>query len=305
MQASPFSRMEKFIKELPVIRSVPGFNTLPPSVTPYNLRFYKLGNLVYTLGLAIHATWVTLFFLLDVKPLAIINIVSVGVYILTIAINRRGHHFSAAVIMICEIILHQLFAIRMVGWEGGFQYYVIVISMLPFLMPKGKWVIKLVLLAACLFTYIMLDYMIKNQTPLYSIPHGFLTYFKITNIVFSFTSMAISGGYFNIAMHETEAKLEHKSAELVEAEKKATLGRIAAEMAHEIQNPLNFVNNFAAMNEEFLRELKKELAVTGVSASADALMNDLIINSERIRLNGRRVSVIVQALHDQVRNGEK
>ena len=67
--------------------------------------------------------------------------------------------------------------------------------------------------------------------------------------------MVISGAYFNIAMHQTEAKLARKTRELVAAEKRATLGQLATEMAHEIQNPLNFVNNFSELSTIAIKDL--------------------------------------------------
>jgi C4-dicarboxylate-specific signal transduction histidine kinase len=101
-------------------------------------------------------------------------------------------------------------------------------------------------------------------------------------------------------MHETEAELAKKTEELVESEKKATLGNLATEMAHEIQNPLNFVNNFSEMNEELLQEMKTELEKTNVSEEVKTVLKDLIENSQRINSNGKRVSKIVSALQERV-----
>lgn len=46
-----FSQIEKFVKGLPIIKDIPGFSSLPDKITPHNLRFYKLSNLVHTLGM--------------------------------------------------------------------------------------------------------------------------------------------------------------------------------------------------------------------------------------------------------------
>ncbi len=299
--ANIYSKLEKLAKSLPIVKSIPGFNSLPDKITSYNLRFYKLCNLVNTLGMFVHALWVVLFLYLENYLAVYINIFSVAIYIFNIVINRRGYHLTSAVIMVCEIIGHQWFAVNFFGWNAGFQYYIIVIALYPFLMPQGNWILKSLLLTVCLLSYILMDFVLKNGEPYYIIPSNFLTFFGISNIIFSFTSMSISGGYFNIAMHETEAELAKRTEELVEAEQRATLGRIATEMAHEIQNPLNFVNNFAALNEELLQELKEDLAKTKLNDDTKLILEDLLKNSEKIKTNGKRVSYIVDLLQEQVK----
>jgi len=108
------------ILNLPIIRNVPGFNTLPPNVNEKNLRFYKLGNLVQTLGMAVHAHWITLFIVMQASQMVYVNIFSVLLYIFNIYINRRGYHFMSVVLMVAEIIIHQIIAIQYFGWDAGF-----------------------------------------------------------------------------------------------------------------------------------------------------------------------------------------
>ncbi|HET6992964.1 MAG TPA: hypothetical protein VFJ43_16650 [Bacteroidia bacterium] len=300
MILTPFSGIVKFVKGLPIIRDIPGFNSLPPNITPHNLRFYKLCNLVHTLGMFVHAGWIFMFFYIHVNTLAYINMLSVGIYIFNIVINRRGYHLTSSIIMVTEIILHQIIAVKVFGLDAGFQYYIVVIILFPFLMPQGKWVLKGILLLTCIVTFILLDYFLKTAVPLYISSPGFLNFLRISNIGMSFTSICISGAYFAVAMHETEAELTKKTEELLEAEKRATLGEVATEMAHEIQNPLNFVNNFSEINEELLIEMKTELEKTTGNEEMKLLLNDLLENSQRIKSNGKRVSKIVSSLQDRV-----
>lgn len=196
-----------FLKKLPVIRTVPGFNTLPAGLASENVRFYKLSNLVLTLGMFTHASWLVLFFLLDLHDLAVVNLFSVLIYVMCIMINRRGFHFTSSAIMVLEIIAHQVIVVPILGWEAGFQYYVLVIIMLPFLMPQGRWVIKSVMLLSCVLAYLWMDYRYEGALPLVALSGNFLWVFKVTNILFSITYLAISGAYFTNAMHQTESEL--------------------------------------------------------------------------------------------------
>ncbi|MDZ4756661.1 MAG: hypothetical protein SGJ10_00800 [Bacteroidota bacterium] len=122
MATNIFTKFAHLIDGLPIIRTIPGFNSLPDKITPYNLRFYKLCNLVHTLGMGIHFSWVIIFLYLEDYLIAYINIFSIAIYVFNIVINRRGYHLVSVSMMVCEIIAHQLFAVRAFGWDAGFQY---------------------------------------------------------------------------------------------------------------------------------------------------------------------------------------
>lgn len=108
----------------------------------------------------------------------------------------------------------------------------------------------------------------------------------------------------NIERAYTE--LKNTQIQLVQKEKMASLGELTAGIAHEIQNPLNFVNNFSEVNSELLAELKEELA-TGKLAQADSIVNDIIENEKKIIHHGRRAGTIVNGMlqHSRSSSGTK
>ncbi len=86
----------------------------------------------------------------------------------------------------------------------------------------------------------------------------------------------------------------------------ASLGELTAGIAHEIQNPLNFVNNFSDVSKELLTEMKEELA-TGNTKHANEIANDVIQNLEKIHHHGKRADAIVKGMlqHSRTSSGQK
>ena len=108
-------------------------------------------------------------------------------------------------------------------------------------------------------------------------------------------------------------ELKAAQASLVHAEKMASLGQLTAGIAHEIKNPLNFVNNFAGLSVELLDELKETAAPAVASlgdamrAEIDEIVRMLTGNLEKIAEHGRRADGIVKSMlaHSRGSSGER
>jgi signal transduction histidine kinase len=102
------------------------------------------------------------------------------------------------------------------------------------------------------------------------------------------------------------AELSATQQQLVHAEKMASLGELTAGIAHEIQNPLNFINNFAELNAELAAELKTALE-QGDTQDAIDLANDMAENSLKIAHHGKRADSIVKSMlqHSRGTTGQK
>jgi signal transduction histidine kinase len=112
---------------------------------------------------------------------------------------------------------------------------------------------------------------------------------------------------------ELQHALEHlkeTQEQLIQSEKLASLGELTAGIAHEIQNPLNFVNNFSEVSVELLEELKEERGKAKEKRDEELeeeILGDIIQNLQKINHHGKRAASIVTGMlqHSRVSSGKK
>ena len=105
-----------------------------------------------------------------------------------------------------------------------------------------------------------------------------------------------------IRIEKAYSELETTQAQLVQSEKMASLGELTAGIAHEIQNPLNFVNNFSDINTELLEEASQSIR-DGQLEESLALMASMAENEKKINHHGKRADAIVKGMLQHSRSG--
>jgi two-component system, NtrC family, sensor kinase len=143
----------------------------------------------------------------------------------------------------------------------------------------------------------------RNNAKVYILLSGLLIALGISMILLRNNRQKQKG---KIVIEKAYADLKSTQAQLLQAEKMASLGELTAGIAHEIQNPLNFVNNFSEVNRELLAEMNEEI-LSGNYEEVRVIMKDLLDNEEKINHHGKRADSIVKGMlqHSQSSTGIK
>ncbi len=146
----------------------------------------------------------------------------------------------------------------------------------------------------------------QNQIRQYSLLGGLVVFILIGFILYRNNLQRKNA---NILLQQQKEKVESTLAELkstqsqlIQSEKMASLGELTAGIAHEIQNPLNFVNNFSDVNKELLEELKDEVDKGNID-EVKSIADDVIDNEQKINHHGKRADAIVKGMLQHSRSG--
>jgi signal transduction histidine kinase len=143
----------------------------------------------------------------------------------------------------------------------------------------------------------------RNRIQRYALISGLLVLILITGILWRNNKQQQKA---KSRIEQAYTELKSTQQQLIQSEKMASLGELTAGIAHEIQNPLNFVNNFSEVNNELIEEVKNQKSKLK-NEEIDELLNDIFLNNEKINHHGKRADAIVKGMlqHSRSSSGVK
>ena len=143
----------------------------------------------------------------------------------------------------------------------------------------------------------------QNRIKIYALLAGLLVFSVLAIILYRNNRQKQKA---NRVLQETLSNLKTTQSQLIQSEKMASLGELTAGIAHEIQNPLNFVNNFSEINKELVDELEQE-AGKGNLEEVKAIARNIKDNEEKINHHGKRADAIVKGMlqHSRSSSGQQ
>ena len=206
---------------------------LPPEYHTHEAyRSYVWSNYTYLLAATIHLLFILMFALIGANLLALFNIVSVIIWFGCVHMNLRGHYMSAFLLGDAEILAHGLLAMIFIGWDSGFQYYLLIMPMAVFLSAFDVFFKSISAVIHCL-AFIAFHYYFNSSTPFYSLNPTVLNILYYANITSLCAVMALfSYNYARITREaEEKSEQEHQRANSALIERNRILVRLNAELA--------------------------------------------------------------------------
>ena len=192
---------------------------LPAGVEVENYWFYSISYLAYSLILVLHVLWLATFYYLGQTTMAYAQLFSIATYAIALTLNRRGNHMLAATIAVAEVNLHQAIAVIILGWNAGFQNFIPLIALLPFLKYNESWWKRIGIGVGCLLFYLYIEKVLKNSLPLFPLPAVAFKSLSISNTVLCFLLVALWGIVLAISYRRAVTALIQKETEVFALQK--------------------------------------------------------------------------------------
>lgn len=175
--------------------------------SPQLVRLFVFCNYTYPIGLSAHAITAVVFAIIGVKWLAIFNIFCCTFWLIAIVSHRKGYIWQGFVLLSIPVMSSPLICVAVLGWDAGFQYYLIIIPLTVFL---SHWITSIKVAIAIMYScyYAAIQYFISPLTPLIAIHPSYISMFQYVNFFAMIFSLSSCGYVISLATVRAETKLE-------------------------------------------------------------------------------------------------
>src|SRR5579872_4932002 len=195
------------------------FIIIPPTVKVDNYWFYNISNLAYVLIGLLHASWILVFYLMGQSTMMYVQLLSISCYAAALFLNRKGYHAWGMAIALAEVNAHQALAAALLGWGTGYQNFIPLIALLPFLKYNEPWITKVALAFSCLVCYMYIDQVIKNTPTVSTLAPEYTNFLSTSNAVLCFILVALWGIVLALSYQHAASALIKKEQEFFAAQK--------------------------------------------------------------------------------------
>ena len=186
------------------------------NVKPENYRFYRITHGAYILGAVGHFLAGIIFLWLKVYEMVWFNFIfSVPVFVFSFIMNRKGRHSLAFSLAFTEILLHQVAAVYFMGWECGFQYWLIYLAGLTFFNAYWKKAVRIGLITIVSTTFIVL-YLFFRTPETYVFSELIYNFLYLNGSLSTLLSLALLINYYVQTADKAERNLELANRQLSE-----------------------------------------------------------------------------------------
>jgi signal transduction histidine kinase len=278
--------------------------TAPAGKFPEHEQFFAIACIYMTLlCCSIHVLFILLFLGIKVYPLAYFNVLSIALWILAYVFILNKRLYLCVLTATIEVIFHAIVAVFYIGWETGFQYYLLLSSVVMFfILPPDKRSAGYVNSPVMVITFVGIYYFSQSHTPGYQLSEFTRTALNVTNITASVFALSILFYAFVHAAEHAMLEIRRQRDQLDEARHKAEEANQAKTdflntVSHELRTPLTSILGFS--------ELIKGKFLKSIFPLINSDDKKVMKNAEQIRENleiiifeGNRLTSLINDMLD-------
>jgi len=217
------------------------FSELPEHIPAEEYRYQVVGSYAFFMAWWFHFLFIFIFLSISVWPLAFLNVGSTAIWTIIVWAHLRGNRIVSISLAVFEINLHAAMCVVFIGWETGFQYYILAQPTVFFFAASVHRALRLSLTLAVCLIFACLHFFFGDARPVYTLEPWLqhtLYYFNVSAVFFIF---ALFSFIYQNAATTAEAALEQEKGKLAEMSEllKRMFGRYLSTevMASLIENP--------------------------------------------------------------------
>lgn len=168
--------------------------------------FWRLMHQVPLLAGMAHVVFMVLFFRIGALWMGWVNVGSVAMFALSALCLRRRHNNAAMVLILSEIVLHAVLAVRFIGWDSGFHYYLLLVAPIVF-VSRVSVKAKTMIVGVMFVCHLAMDHFMKMHAPVYTVHTHALSVLRYFNIAVTFLMLSLLSGQYYRLVTSAEKRL--------------------------------------------------------------------------------------------------